>query len=55
MSCHLQHEPLGGLMAGRRLLHRETNLQRERREPSFLNVRLFAIIFEARAGTAEGI
>lgn len=38
--CHLQHEPLGGLMAGRTLLHRETNLQRVRREPNCLNVTL---------------
>lgn len=38
--CHLQHEPLGGLIAERRYLHRETNLQREKRKPSCLNVRL---------------
>lgn len=57
--CYLQHEPQGGLIAGTRL-HRGTNLQGEKREPSCLNVRLqcypfFAITLEAKAGGSQGI
>lgn len=52
---YLQLEHQGGLMVQRRLPHRGTNIQQERRELSCLNVRLqchplFAITLEAKLG-----
>lgn len=56
----LQHEPQGGLTAGRWLLHRESHLQQEGREPStwmagFSVTQLFAITLEARVGDSEDL